>query len=168
LTPRLVFAQPTAACYDGKFDWCGKDENVIAWRVLLYAGLIAVSASSGCADRQSSPGYWTATSLKFIQTTCNSQITDGSRLFFFEPADINARCFYFRGPFEVSEWLTTTSAFVYSNKILVDDIGTLSSRVVPGGLFMGEAPFPFQGLDGRLRTVYRLRNLHVRPKGEVD
>jgi hypothetical protein len=137
------------------------DNFMRRWQEIL-GSLVCVAANAGCAAQPlSANAYWDQAPKQVVQVTCGGQLYDGAGILALSPNEITGKCFYFRGPFEVSDWLSGTAAVVYSNQILIDGVRSFSSRIVPGGIFIGEAAFPFQGLDGRERTIFRLRDLHT-------
>ena len=126
-------------------------------------GAFCLATLSACASSPpSDTSYWNQSAQKVIATTCGGTVYDGSTILGYPPESVFGRCYLIRGPLEISDWITGESALVNGNKLRIDNVMSYDSNIVPGGLFLGEAPFTYQDLEGKWSNVMHLRNLGVR------
>ncbi|MCB8883154.1 hypothetical protein ACELLULO517_23095 [Acidisoma cellulosilytica] len=125
-------------------------------------GLLGLAACASNGPQWSPPSYWNTSAQQIINTTCRGIVYNGSQILGDPPSSLYGHCYFIHGPLEVSDWVTGTSALVNGNALKIDNVRSFSSNIVPGGLFLGDLPFPYQDLEGKWREIAHLRDLGVR------
>jgi hypothetical protein len=130
---------------------------VTAFSIRLSLGLAIL-----CAGCSSSKDVWDQPAGTVIQTTCHGFVADQAMLASLPPESVAGRCFYIPEALTVTNWVDGETAMAESNSLLIESVLSWSSSAIPGGLFLGETPYTYRDLEGKLRSITRLRDLHVR------